>query len=65
MEGTISRSEEDSAMILSTRTGPSWWLRWAQAEAQNRVVFAAYLLDCSHRSVNEHIAVIFGYSGSS
>jgi len=49
MEGSISRSEEDSAMILSARTGPSWWLRWAQAEAQNRVVFAAFLLDCSHR----------------
>lgn len=51
MEGSISRGEEDSATILSARTGPSWWLRWAQAESQNRVVFAAYLLDCSHRWV--------------
>ena len=36
----------------------AWWRQWAKSESQNRVVFAAYLLDCSHSILFGHAAVL-------
>lgn len=59
---TISGSGEpggpETAAHISSSLSLSWWGRWARAEAQNRVVFAAYLLDCSHSIFFGHAAVL-------
>lgn len=61
--GLISRSGEETvqgcAPSVSCYQSPSWWRRWAKSESQNRVVFAAYLLDCSHSMLFGHAAVLF------
>jgi hypothetical protein len=62
LNAIMPTSGDHSALGLvasgSSSLSLTWWGRWARAEAQNRVVFAAYLLDCSHSIFFSHAAVL-------
>ncbi|KAL2754851.1 hypothetical protein ACRALDRAFT_2028107 [Sodiomyces alcalophilus JCM 7366] len=34
----------------------TWWVRWAETESMQRVVFAAFMLDITHAAMFDHLA---------